>query len=122
MTERLPRILYVDDEVFNLELFKLTYKNHYDVIVASSGPEALQMMDASDDIRLIVSDMNMPLMNGLEFIAEAKKVKPELPMVILSGYMRTETIDRAIDSGLIEEYFMKPLKREELIHFISEKL
>ncbi|WP_258102527.1 response regulator [Marinoscillum sp. MHG1-6] len=117
--DRLAQILYVDDEVFNLQLFQLTFKNKYEIIVAESGEEGLQILKKNDQIRLIISDMNMPSMNGLEFLSKAKKLDRNIPSVILSGYTKTHQIDDAISSGLIADYFMKPLNRDELDEFIS---
>ena len=69
----LPRILYVDDEVINLELLQLTYMNDFEVITATSAKEGLQMLEVNPDIRVVISDLKMPVMNGLEFIKVVKK-------------------------------------------------
>ncbi len=68
-------ILYVDDEQTNLVLFEYSFKDLYNVITANSGEEGLlKLKDYKDDIIVVISDMRMPKMNGIEFIIEARKI------------------------------------------------
>lgn len=71
------KILYVDDESINLELFKMNLQNHYDVFTAINGFEGLDILDRNPYIPLIISDMKMPIMNGIEFITKAKALYPD---------------------------------------------
>ncbi len=64
----LPRILYVDDEIINLELLQLTFMNDFKVIIAESAAEGLRLLALNPDIHVVISDLKMPVMNGLDFI------------------------------------------------------
>jgi len=107
-------ILYVDDEPINLKLFEVMFRGKFEILVAESGVEALELLKDNESIKVIVSDMKMPLMNGLEFIQEAKKINSKIPYYLLSGYGINEEISEALNSGLIKGYYQKPFKRNVL--------
>lgn len=109
--ENKNRILYVDDEVLNLTVFQLTFKNQYEVITAKNGLEGLQSLDANPDVYAVISDMKMPEMNGIEFIKKANSKYPEKKYFILTGFSITDEIKQALDEGLILEYFQKPFNK-----------
>ncbi len=102
------KLLYVDDEEINLFLFEEMMGDKYDLVLASSGPEGLKKLRENLDIQVIISDLKMPKMNGLEMIYEAKKIKEELYCFILSGFEMVDEIRRAMDMNIIIKYFMKP--------------
>lgn len=108
------KIVYVDDEKMNLLLFELNFKKQYTVITAESGEEALELLDMHQDTALVVSDMKMFPLNGIEFIEIAKKKYPNMKFFILTGYDITSEIQEALDSNLILEYFRKPCNFNEI--------
>ena len=65
----------MDDEVINLELLQLTFMNELEVMTAASAREGLQILDRNPDIQIVISDLKMPVMNGLDFIKEIKQEK-----------------------------------------------
>ena len=75
MSEKIT-ILYVDDEELNLELFKINFNKEYNVITAESGKKGLEMLFAFPEIKIVISDMRMPGMSGIEFISIAKREYP----------------------------------------------
>ena len=101
-------ILYVDDEPTNLMLFEQLFKTKYQVLTAESGYKGLKLLTQRPDIHVIISDMKMPGMNGLEFIQESKKLYPSILYFILTGYEITEEIQESLENGLISKYFQKP--------------
>jgi two-component system response regulator (stage 0 sporulation protein F) len=107
----MTRILYVDDEIINIDLFKLSFRNKYDIITALSGDEGIHILHKEKDINLVISDMRMPGMNGLEFIEKAKKIYKNIPYIILSGYAKSPQINQAIEDRLIRNYFTKPFNK-----------
>jgi two-component system response regulator (stage 0 sporulation protein F) len=109
-----PKILYVDDELINLQLFKLIFNNKYEVFSAENGLEGLKVLDNNPDIAAVVSDMKMPGMSGLEFIKESKIIYPGKSYFILTGYEITNEIQEALNMGLIINYFRKPLNKVEI--------
>ena len=69
-------LLYVDDEESNLRIFRMAFKRHYNVLTASGGDEAIQML-RENDIQCIITDQKMPEMTGTELL---EKVLPEFLM------------------------------------------
>ena len=118
----LPKILYVDDEAINLELLQLTFMNEFTVITAESALEGSQLLDLHPDIHVILSDLKMPVMNGLEFIKQVKQRHPDKVCMLLTGFMESEIILEGFNQELIFRYLMKPWNKEELGATIQEAL
>lgn len=109
-----PNILYVDDEEINLELFQFAFENTFNVKTAISGCEGLKVIKNNKEIDIVITDMKMPCMNGVEFILKVKNINGKLPCIILSGFEKTDEIDDAINDKLIEDYVMKPINKQEI--------
>ncbi|MBN1117739.1 MAG: response regulator [Bacteroidales bacterium] len=114
-----PKILYVDDEIINLELFKINFEEDYQVITAESGFEALKIVEKSSDLSIIISDLKMPGMNGLEFISKAKEHDPMYICIMLTAFAESDIMMKAINEELIYRYLLKPWNREELHKIIQ---
>lgn len=119
MSEKVT-ILYVDDEPTNLILFEINFRKKYNILSAESGTEGLNKLKGNTDIIIVISDMNMPGMNGLEFIQEAKESHEFVAYFILSGYDMNDEIKRALDSKLILEYFTKPFNKNKIEKAIED--
>ena len=119
---KLPRILYVDDEVINLELLQLTFMNDFKVITAKSAQEGLKALDSDPDIRVVISDLKMPKMNGLEFIKVDKKKDPGKTCMLLTGFMESDIMLEGFNKELIFRYLMKPWEKDQLKDTILEAL
>lgn len=115
-------LLYVDDEPINLRLFAFNFKKRYNVITAESGFEGLAKLKLHKEILVVISDMKMPGMNGIEFIREAKKEFPAISFFILTGFDITAEIAEALKEGLIYKYFRKPFNAREVETSINEAL
>jgi response regulator RpfG family c-di-GMP phosphodiesterase len=116
----LPRILYVDDEEINLELLQLTFMNELEVITATSAKNGLQILDANPDIEVVISDLKMPVMNGLDFIKEIKSNSQDRTCMLLTGFMESEIMMEGFNKELIFRYIMKPWKKDVLMEAIQE--
>jgi len=116
----LPRILYVDDEEINLELLQLTFMNELEVLTATSAKDGLQILDTNQDIEVVISDLKMPEMNGLDFIKEIKKKSQDRTCMLLTGFMESEIMMEGFNKELIFRYIMKPWKKEVLMEAIRE--
>ncbi len=110
-----PTILYVDDDQFNITLFEFNFKNEFEILNATSGSEALQLITDHDEINAIVSDVRMPEMDGIEFIKKVKETRESLPCFLLTGYGGAQEVVDAIDQNLIVGYFSKPFDKENII-------
>ena len=113
-------LLYVDDEPINLTVFELNFKSKYNVITALSGDEGLIKLEGNGDIIVVISDMKMPGMNGIEFIHTAKHKFVNAAYFILTGFDITDEISEALDNDIIQKYFRKPFKVEEISEAIDK--
>ncbi len=107
-------ILYVDDEEINLVVFEANFIGKFNVITADSGFEGIKILENKPDIPIVISDMKMPGMNGIEFIKTAKKQFPNIAYFILTGFDITDEISSALDDKLINDYFKKPFNGREI--------
>ena len=115
-------ILYVDDEELNLELFKANFEDEYEVLIAVSGQEGLNILNNSNDISVIISDVNMPGMNGFEFIQKIKLFAPDKICIILSAYRETDFTNIGISKKDIYSYLNKPWRRKEMNKVILDAI
>lgn len=115
-------ILYVDDEAINLMMFTYNFKARYNVLTGSSGEVGLKILKENPLVRVVISDMRMPGMDGIEFITRAKLHHPEVSYFILTGFDITEEIAKAIESNLINKYFRKPFDFNEVDSAIRASL
>jgi DNA-binding NtrC family response regulator len=116
-------ILYVDDEETNLFVFNLAFRKKYEVITAISPEKALEVLkEEGQHIQVVISDMRMPSMNGIQFIARAREQFPDLPYFILTGYDYHDEINQAINEGLIIRHFTKPFDVAEIENAIYQAL
>ena len=100
-------ILVVDDEVENLRVFELTYRREFTILKASSGEEALELLNTRP-VAVIVSDHRMPGMSGTQLLARAREIAPETVRILLTAFGDAETLGQAINDGSIERYVAKP--------------
>jgi response regulator RpfG family c-di-GMP phosphodiesterase len=115
-------ILYVDDEPTNLMLFELMFRKNFDVVLAESGNQGLEILQKKPDIKITISDMKMPGMTGIQFIEKAKQQYPNVIYYILTSYEITPEINKSLQNGLIEKFFQKPFNMQEIKKSICEKL
>ncbi|MEQ8243252.1 hybrid sensor histidine kinase/response regulator [Fulvivirga sp.] len=114
-------ILYVDDEVKNLDSFKIIFRREYDVLVAKSAQEGLEMLK-ENEVRLVITDQRMPNMTGVEFLEKIANLYPEITRIILTGYSDMEAIISAINKGRVFRYITKPWDKNELKETIDYAL
>ena len=106
-------ILYVDDEIHNLNAFKASFRRLYTVFTASSAEEALKVLE-KEEIQIIISDQRMPRMTGIEFFESILDKYPEPIRILLTGYADINAVIDAINKGQVYKYFAKPWNDEDL--------
>lgn len=116
------KLIFVDDEVRTIEALSKVIPweelNIRIIGIFDSGIEAMQMIvDEHPDI--LVTDLVMPVMGGLELIARAKEMYPTLECLVLSGHEEFELARGAISSGA-RDYLVKPCQKEELIQSLKK--
>ena len=94
-----PRILVVDDEENVIQILQdLLSENPYDVDTVPTGEEALEAL-AEHQYDLLLTDINLPGVNGIEVVAAAKEADPEMVVVVITGYASTGTAIDALRRG-----------------------
>lgn len=102
------KILFVEDENDLIEIIVDTLKKlDADYLTASNGKEALAIIEKNMDIDIIVTDINMPVMNGLVFIKELKDRNISIPIIIMSAHTEVDYIEKAKEMG-VDNYLLKP--------------
>jgi signal transduction histidine kinase/DNA-binding response OmpR family regulator len=114
------KILYIDDEIENLESFNMTFWKFYDIRLALSTPEAESFMH-QEEFELVISDQKMVDETGLEFIKRIKKDFPHTLFILLTAYSDMDVVIEAINIGL-ERYIQKPWDYNELKHAIDNAI
>jgi response regulator RpfG family c-di-GMP phosphodiesterase len=115
-------ILCVDDEASILRsLQRLFHRKTYHVLVADSAKQALSILQ-KHSVNLIISDMRMPEMDGVELLQQVAKLNPETYRIILSGYADFESTVAAINRGKIHKFINKPWNNNELVSVVEEGL
>ncbi len=115
MSPEKPTILYVDDEKINLFIFERLFEKKFNIVTAPSAKDALSILGKSDTpIDILISDMRMPVMNGIELINKAKHQHPDIMYYILTGFEFNTDIEEAFESKLIKNYFKKPINVQEI--------
>jgi response regulator RpfG family c-di-GMP phosphodiesterase len=107
-------ILYVDDEPINLKIFDINFRKNFNILTALSGTEGLEKLKDNKDIIVVISDMKMPGMNGIEFIKTAREQHSHVFYFILTGYDITHEISEALDNNILQKYFRKPFNIKEI--------
>ena len=114
------RILVVDDDALNLKRTRLILEKHYNVLLAESGREALDKI-LCERIDLILLDIAMPIMDGLETFKRMKESGVETPVIFLTASGYEEDVRTAISLGAIN-YLKKPFFPDELLKRVASGL
>ena len=104
----LDRILFVDDDPKILESFRRMFGRDHDLAFATSGAEALRLLAAEGPFALVVSDIKMPGMDGIEFLTHVKDAHPDTVRMILTGYADQQNAIDAVNEGYIFRFLVKP--------------
>lgn len=118
----LIKILYVDDEVGNLNYFKSAFRREFQVLVAGSGAEGLEVLQENPDIPVILTDQRMPKMTGVAFLMKSMEILPEAIRVLVTGFSDMETVINAINHGNIYYFIHKPWSYDEMRIVIQKSL
>jgi len=102
------RILFVDDEGAVLEGYERILHKDFEPDLASSGEQALVMMSGSSPYAVVVSDMRMPGMDGVQFLSRVREISPQTVRVMLTGNADIQTAMTAVNEGHIFRFLTKP--------------
>jgi DNA-binding NtrC family response regulator len=113
------RVLYVDDEVVNLQGFKANFRRNYTVYTASSATEARKVL-TEHEIHVLITDQKMPETLGTELLEVVVKEYPQQERIMLTAYADSQAILDAFQNGNIFRYVLKPYDPEQLKKIIDE--
>jgi DNA-binding NtrC family response regulator len=117
----LPKILVVDDEPNMLRLFqKVLTKEGYRIRTTSSGAEALRILN-EEVFNLVISDLVMPNLGGMDLLKELKANHPDIPFVVITAYGTIESAVEAMKAGAFD-YLTKPFQKGHILLVVSKAL
>ena len=113
-------VLLVDDEAPFVEtMTKRLTKRKLEVKTASNGPEALKVLDKNANVEVVILDVKMPGMDGVETLKEIKKRHPLVEVIMLTGHATVETAIEGMKLGALD-YMMKPCEMDLLMAKVAE--
>jgi len=107
------KLLIVDDEMPNTRLLERLFRDDYFCLTASSGDEAIKLLD-QHDVAVIVTDQRMSPMTGIELLKRTADRRPHMVRILLTGYTDVDALVEAINCGLVYTYVSKPWNNEDL--------
>ena len=107
------KLLIVDDELPNLRLLERLFQHDYSCLTASSGEEAMSLLD-QHEVAVIISDQRMPQMTGIELLKRSADRRPHMVRILLTGYTDLEALVEAVNCGLVYMYISKPWNNDDL--------
>ena len=119
------RILIVDDEESIRKALRLTLtKAGYDVVEADDGSKGIEVIGSDDNplmVDVIICDIRMPKINGLEAIAFFRQQYPSVPVIVLTGYPDITLATSMLKQGVVD-YLVKPVERDKLVACVERAM
>ena len=119
------KILIIDDEAEVREVLRLHLESaNYNVIEALDGEEAVNMMKSGSNllqVGLIICDIRMPKVNGIEAIDYLKQNAPSIPVIVVTGYPDSDLAVSLLKKG-VKDYMVKPIEKVKLLAKVEEAL
>ncbi len=112
-------VLYIDDEIDNLNSFKATFRRNFNIVTSDSPDEALTLLER-DEIHVILSDQRMPKMTGIEFFEKIQVTHPEPIRILITGYTDINAVIDAINRGQVYKYLTKPWIEDDVKIFVEK--
>jgi len=114
------RILICDDEEGIRESLNLILEKDYDISFASNGIEAIEHI-GKNPTDLVILDIKMPKMDGIETLKQIKKAKPDIKVIIATGYKSVEAATEASKHGA-NDYIVKPFESKSVLEAVKKQL
>jgi hypothetical protein len=115
-------ILIVEDTDTSIMYYKAALnRTKAKLMYAKNGVEALEIVKSGDKIDIILMDINMPIMNGIEATKEIKKINPNIPIIIQTAYILNDERIKSFEAGC-DAFIAKPVKINQLFSTLEELL
>src|SRR6188508_1438411 len=119
MIRKSPSILLVEDDVENrTAMAKILQNAAYDVVEMDNGQSALEHI-LENDIDILVTDLRLPVMDGVELLKRAKAAHQEIEVILITGHGTVEVAVEAIKEGAYD-FITKPIKKAQLLHSVEK--
>ncbi|WP_457577163.1 response regulator, partial [Desulfomarina sp.] len=112
-------ILFVDDEVNVLQSMKRQLRKRFTVLTSESRADALALLKKQGPVAVIVSDMRMPGMDGIQLLSQVKALYPDTVRIMLTGNADQETAVEAVNTGQIFRFLTKPCSMSVLVSSLA---
>ncbi|MCG8701739.1 MAG: response regulator [Bacteroidales bacterium] len=120
--EEFITVLIAEDDIYSYEIIKEILKNKNIVFLhADNGKQAVELFYEHPEIQIVLVDLKMPVMNGLEATSEIRKINPEIPIIAQTAYISEKDKQNALQAGC-SGYISKPIKKERLLDEIEKAL
>ena len=117
-----PRIMFVDDDQEILAAYARAFRKTYDVEVAAGPQVGLDMLAAGLDVAVVVSDLRMPGMDGVEFLGRVRELRPDAVRIILTGFADIAVAMAAVNKSKVFSFLTKPCPEEDLAEALAAGL
>ena len=116
------KILLVDDDTVMLKLMGILIQENtsYDLVATNNPLEGLELA-AHNDFDLVITDMKMPYVDGMEILEAVKRVRSDVPVIVMSAYSSLEASREVMQKGA-SDYIIMPVKREQMLVAIEKAL
>jgi DNA-binding NtrC family response regulator len=119
MSASLATVLFVDDEERILRSLRMLFRGRYNVLMTTSGHEALQIL-GSRPVHAVISDQRMPEMMGVDLLRQVRLASPATMRLLLTGYSDLQAIVASVNDGEIFRFIEKPWQPQYLIDTIEQ--
>lgn len=115
----MKKILLVDDDPLLLRTLEIPLRRHFEVVTASSGDEALALFGEGEDFSVVVADMLMPGMNGIELLQRVRQISSTVIRMMLTANAQLDAALKAVNQGHIFYFMVKPCPMDEMIRALE---
>ena len=115
------KILICDDERGVRESLKLILSDKYDILFAEDGKKAIDEIKRNPDLKGMLLDIKMPILNGLELLKYVKKHNHRMPIIVVTGYQSVETAAEFLKIGAVN-YITKPFRSQTVIETLEQAM
>jgi two-component system chemotaxis response regulator CheY len=119
------KVLIIDDEADVREVLKFHLsKENYHTIEAENGEEGIKLLKSEDNminVGVILCDIRMPKVNGIDCIKYIRQEAPGIPIVVVTGFPDTEVATKLLKDG-VKDYLVKPVDKEKLVSVVQQQV
>lgn len=115
-------ILFVDDDPLVRDAVKRQFRKQFDITTAEDGPRALELLQGKSDFAVVVADLRMGQMDGVEFITRARQIAPDSVFMMLTGHAKLRVAMEALNKGHIFRFLTKPCPPDTLAEALRDAL